>query len=136
MASLTKSEFIKVYPQLKSEDDELVRDLLAASSSQSVASNRQIYAEGDACNGIAFVLSGEIRVYKLSESGREITLYEIGPGETLSERDGSLFPEIRSCFWNRNVSLRLFFPAGLVRSYPDKSESKSVSRKEAQDAQN
>ena len=34
------------------------------------------------CSGIAFLLSGSIRVYKCGESGREITLYEIGPGET------------------------------------------------------
>lgn len=37
---------------------------------------------GDACSGIAFVLSGEVRVYKIGRSGREITLYEIHPGET------------------------------------------------------
>ena len=42
----------------------------------------QIYWEGDTCHGIAFILSGEIRVYKTGETGREITLYEIGPGET------------------------------------------------------
>jgi CRP/FNR family transcriptional regulator len=31
---------------------------------------------------IALILSGEVRVYKASPSLREITLYEIGPGET------------------------------------------------------
>jgi CRP/FNR family transcriptional regulator len=41
-----------------------------------------IYTEGDACSAIAFLLSGEIRVYKSAEGGREITLYEIGRGET------------------------------------------------------
>jgi CRP/FNR family transcriptional regulator len=42
----------------------------------------QIYWQGDVCQGIAFLLSGAIRVYKCSESGREISLYEIVPGET------------------------------------------------------
>jgi CRP/FNR family transcriptional regulator len=41
-----------------------------------------IYSEGDTCSAIAFILSGEIRVYKVAEGGREITLYEIGKGET------------------------------------------------------
>lgn len=41
-----------------------------------------IYSEGDPCSGIAFIISGEIRVYKIGHTGREITLYEIGPGET------------------------------------------------------
>lgn len=49
---------------------------------QDVPAGSRLYAEGDACAAIAFVLDGEIRVYKIGESGREITLYEIGQGET------------------------------------------------------
>jgi len=41
-----------------------------------------IYSEGDSCPAIAFILSGEIRVYKTGTSGREITLYDIGKGDT------------------------------------------------------
>ena len=41
-----------------------------------------IYSQGDACRAIAFVLKGGIRVYKTGENGREITLYDLGPGET------------------------------------------------------
>lgn len=41
-----------------------------------------LYWEGDLCSHIAFVFAGEIRVFKTGSSGREITLYEIGPGET------------------------------------------------------
>ncbi len=41
-----------------------------------------IYSQGDVCRAIAFVLSGGIRVYKTGENGREITLYDLGPGET------------------------------------------------------
>ncbi len=33
--------------------------------------------EGDVCNQLAVVLSGVVRVYKIGESGREITLYRI-----------------------------------------------------------
>ena len=35
---------------------------------------------GDACKGWPFVVSGAIRVYAMSEEGREITLYRIEPG--------------------------------------------------------
>jgi CRP/FNR family transcriptional regulator len=38
--------------------------------------------EGDSCAGIALLLDGRIRVSKSAESGREITLYHIEPGET------------------------------------------------------
>lgn len=38
--------------------------------------------QGRKCRGAALVLSGVIRVYKLSDEGREITLYRVGCGET------------------------------------------------------
>jgi CRP/FNR family transcriptional regulator len=37
--------------------------------------------EGDQCQDFFFMLSGEIRIYKVGGSSREITLYEIGPGD-------------------------------------------------------
>jgi len=42
----------------------------------------QIFEEGDPCQMIAFVCTGLVRVYKLSEMGREMTLYRINPGES------------------------------------------------------
>lgn len=38
--------------------------------------------ESRSCTGAIFVLSGVIKIYKLSEEGKEITLYRIGRGET------------------------------------------------------
>jgi CRP/FNR family transcriptional regulator len=36
----------------------------------------------DECHQIPLVVSGELRVFKISESGRELTLYRIHPGHT------------------------------------------------------
>jgi CRP/FNR family transcriptional regulator len=36
--------------------------------------------EGDNCSALALVVEGHARVYKLAESGREITLYRVEPG--------------------------------------------------------
>ena len=41
-----------------------------------------ILEEGHSCTGVILVLSGFIRIFKLSEDGKEITLYRIGRGET------------------------------------------------------
>ena len=38
--------------------------------------------EDKSCSGVVLVLSGIIRIYKLSEDGKEITLFRIGRGET------------------------------------------------------
>ena len=82
MKQVTKEEFLNSFQIFKGSDQSLVDTLLTASSCQSFFSHTQLYLEGDRCPGIAFVLSGEIRVYKIGETGREITLYEIYPGET------------------------------------------------------
>jgi CRP/FNR family transcriptional regulator len=75
-------EFTKIFPGFRDRKDGMLRDLIAVSRQQSVPAGSQIYHEGDACSGIAFVSAGTIRVYKIGQTGREITLYEIGPGET------------------------------------------------------
>jgi CRP/FNR family transcriptional regulator len=79
---MTKNEFIKAFPVFRNSPEGLTQNMLAVSRRQLVSAGTQIYREGDACSAIAFVLSGEIRVYKIGQTGREITLYEIGPGET------------------------------------------------------
>jgi CRP/FNR family transcriptional regulator len=79
---MTKNEFLRAFAAFRKAPAGLVEGLLSGSMQQTVQAGKQIYAEGDVCSGIAFVLSGDIRVFKLGETGREITLYEIGPGET------------------------------------------------------
>lgn len=41
-----------------------------------------ILDESGKCSGVILVLSGIIRIYKLSAEGKEVTLYRIGRGET------------------------------------------------------
>lgn len=79
---MDSANFVKVFPVFRDMPEAVLCDLIAASSRKSVPAGTQLYREGDACPAIAFALSGEIRVYKIGETGREITLYEIGPGET------------------------------------------------------
>lgn len=43
---------------------------------------RLLCLEGEKCSCVPLVLSGQARVYKIGESGREITLYRVGPGES------------------------------------------------------
>lgn len=43
--------------------------------------NKLLFLEGDACSEVGFVGTGNIRVSKIGETGREITLYHVNPGE-------------------------------------------------------
>lgn len=81
-------------------DNKTIEDILAAFSFLSQAdeaargqfmqmaavahmeSGQNICNQGDECAHLALVLSGTARIYKLGESGREITLYRIGRGES------------------------------------------------------
>lgn len=38
--------------------------------------------EGELCSAVVFVLRGSVRVYKVGENGRELTLYRVAPGES------------------------------------------------------
>lgn len=60
----------------------LLQDFVNEGQAVLLPRGHQIYWQGDACQAIAFLFSGTVRVYKCSENGREITLYEIVPGET------------------------------------------------------
>lgn len=42
----------------------------------------RIFSEGSACEAYLILLSGQLRVRKLGENGREIVLYRVEPGET------------------------------------------------------
>lgn len=43
--------------------------------------HERLYEEGFPCPFIPFLVSGRIRVFKISETGREVTLYRVSPGE-------------------------------------------------------
>ncbi|HHH14022.1 MAG TPA: Crp/Fnr family transcriptional regulator, partial [Thiolapillus brandeum] len=43
--------------------------------------DQHICLEGSSCTHLAFLLEGTARIYKVGETGREITLYRIEPGE-------------------------------------------------------
>jgi CRP/FNR family transcriptional regulator len=80
--STEKTRVLERFPFFGGIPDEVLSDVLAQGHVQKFEKDMHLYWEGDACHGIAFILDGEIRVYKAGETGREITLYEIGPGET------------------------------------------------------
>ncbi len=82
MCAISYHEFIDTFQALRHAPERVIKDIIFKAGMRSFPEGMLIYSEGDACAAIAFVLSGEIRVFKAAEGGREITLYEIGRGET------------------------------------------------------
>ncbi len=60
----------------------LCDELLRASTVRRVRKGTVLYEQGLPCEMVPLILEGVVRVYKIGESGREITLYRVQPGET------------------------------------------------------
>ncbi|MCA9741665.1 MAG: Crp/Fnr family transcriptional regulator [Deferribacteres bacterium] len=79
---MNKSEILaqfSFFNELPSRWQQLVGEKAASAS---LPAGAFYFHEGDACTHIALVGKGDIRVYKGSESGREITLYHVRTGST------------------------------------------------------
>lgn len=81
MARLNADEFLDIFPFFRNGPEELLEKILSSSRQVSVCRNAIVQFEGQLCADLELVLSGEKRIYKSSAKGREITLYEVGPGE-------------------------------------------------------
>jgi CRP/FNR family transcriptional regulator len=69
-------------PFLQDDSSELARDFKRSAYYVRLPAGWEIFAEGDRVDGIALLMSGVVRVYKIGETGREITLYRFGEGES------------------------------------------------------
>jgi CRP/FNR family transcriptional regulator, anaerobic regulatory protein len=82
MKPLSKKDFQQYFPFFRTCPDRLVDDILAAMRPHHFQKDQMVFHENDTCSVLAFLLSGKIRVYMLSDEGREITLYDVQEGET------------------------------------------------------
>jgi CRP/FNR family transcriptional regulator len=82
---LTPTDFDRLaqaLPFLRRAETELVREFKQTAFSLRIPAGKDVFVEGDEANAIALLLSGVVRVYKIGETGREITLYRFGLGES------------------------------------------------------
>ncbi|MBE6587553.1 MAG: Crp/Fnr family transcriptional regulator [Ruminococcaceae bacterium] len=72
------SQFFPFWGKISDED----KELLCKSSSLRHFEKEQPVHSNASCSGVFIVKSGRLRVYILSEEGKEITLYRLSRGET------------------------------------------------------
>lgn len=68
----------RTFPFLKGD---LLEEFLKHSDRMQLDKGDSLYEEGFPCPFVPFIISGVIRVFKLGESGREITLYRVKEGQ-------------------------------------------------------
>ena len=76
------SRIARVLSILQRADPQLVREFQQGAFFARIPAGRDVFVEGDRADAIALLISGVVRVYKIGETGREITLYRFGHGES------------------------------------------------------
>ena len=76
------AEYFPPFSKLKAEEQRMLEESVV---SKHIAKGTLVHGEGDDCQGLFVVCSGQLRAFMLSEQGREITVYR------LFERDICLF---------------------------------------------
>jgi CRP/FNR family transcriptional regulator, anaerobic regulatory protein len=76
------NRILQSLPILLRADPQLKQELQQATFFAKIPAGRDVFVEGDDVDAIALLISGVVRVYKISETGREITLYRFGLGES------------------------------------------------------
>lgn len=71
---------IKIFPFLKKLCQTSLNKIKESSEIYKIHGKAQMLREKGNCTGVPMVLSGRLRIYKVSEDGREITLYRVSPG--------------------------------------------------------
>lgn len=82
---LTDEQFKRIsqsLPLLQHADLQLSREFRAEAFFARIPAGKDVFVEGDQADAIALLISGVVRVYKIGETGREITLYRFGNGES------------------------------------------------------
>lgn len=72
----------RVMPILKHADPRLLREFQDTAFFACIPTGHDVFIEGDQVDAIALLISGVVRVYKIGETGREITLYRFGNGQS------------------------------------------------------
>ncbi len=103
-------------------DDEDRQKLLSISKTRQHNRGELLFEEGQVADGFYVVVSGKVKVFKLSPDGRERILHVIHPGSSFADAaifDDGAFPAFAMCI---DQSSLLFFPKdqflGLLHRHP------------------
>ncbi|BAQ17019.1 Crp/Fnr family transcriptional regulator [Methyloceanibacter caenitepidi] len=76
------ARWLTVFPELAELEPETKDTLFDVTQFQRLRRGDVAYYQGQLCRNYLMCIEGQTRVFKTSESGREIMLYQVGAGET------------------------------------------------------
>jgi len=81
------------FPFFEELSNEAQTLLLSHAKEVKMPKGMELFAQGDQCKDILFLVEGSVRVYRLHESGQEITLYFLENGEQCNVNLNSAFTD-------------------------------------------
>ena len=92
-----KLRWLAPFPQLANITDPAWLDALGTTQRVTIPAGTVLVRKGSPCQSFLFLYKGYVRVQQISESGREIVLCRVGPGDIsvlalMSLADGTTFP--------------------------------------------
>jgi len=106
------------FPFFEELSNEAQTLLLSHAKAVKMPKGMELFAQGDQCKEILFLVDGSVRVYRLHESGQEITLYFLENGEQCNVNLNSAFtntPAIGTAVCESEVEGYLL-PADVVKT--------------------
>lgn len=100
-----------------------IEELTAIMEDQGFTRGEIIFSEGDEANGFYVVISGRVKIFKLSPDGKEQILHMFGPGEPFGEVPvftGQAFPANAEAMEKSRI---FFFPRDLFADLIKKNPS-------------
>ncbi|MGL6104520.1 Crp/Fnr family transcriptional regulator [Romboutsia sp.] len=76
------NDLINIYPFFKDLDKDTKELISSSLIIKNFETDYTLIHEGSSCLGFSLIMKGAIRVYKLSDKGREVTLYKLSSGDT------------------------------------------------------
>lgn len=77
-----RDELLKNYPFLKDLDNEVLEIILKRVLVNNYERGQNVFSNNVSCIGFSFILEGRLRIYKIGDDGKEVTLYRIGKGDS------------------------------------------------------
>lgn len=78
----TQSRLLAGYPSLADLPAALRQEVVDPLNVLRLPAGSVLFREQDACGGFPMVLSGRVRISRILADGRELVLYDLGPGES------------------------------------------------------
>ncbi|PID73376.1 MAG: transcriptional regulator [Desulfobacterales bacterium] len=107
---MNKIEFLRQIPLFRGLPDADLEKMAAMQREREFPPGTLIFSDGDKAGGFYAVVSGQVKVYKMSDEGKEQILHVFGPGAPFGEVpvfEGGVYPAAAATL---KKSRLLFFP--------------------------